>query len=188
MILQGAEMFADAQSCHVTSGGLQLFAELHGETEVQVRVPLMIYPSHPTVTSDSELETLRKMSEQQEIGELVSTISAHKMEADVYTLIKLHSSTLPHTNSLHWITPVLITVTVSLVLIVVYHFSHTCLCKILKCSTRGKTPEATAHTTPDMNPSTSDQPPVRAETTLPKDEAIQSPSYTTYAIRQEAVH
>jgi hypothetical protein len=121
LILHGAGTLSDTQSCHITSEALQLFGELSGEMELEVRVPLMIAPSHPTVMSASELEEL-KMSEAKEIGELVSNITAPNMETDVSTLIKLHPSTLPHTNSLDLTTPALITVAVTLVLIILYHF------------------------------------------------------------------
>jgi hypothetical protein len=50
----------------------------------------MVYPSHDTVMSEGELEDLREISKQQDIGKLIANISAHRTEAEVSTLVKLH--------------------------------------------------------------------------------------------------
>jgi hypothetical protein len=77
--LQGAGMITGADACHITAGGLQLFAELHGVTEFQLPAPQMVYHTQYTVMSDGKREALREISKQQDICKLIVNISTYRM-------------------------------------------------------------------------------------------------------------
>jgi hypothetical protein len=182
---EGADMLTDANACHITAGGLQLFAELHSVTEVQLPVPQMVHTTYSTVTSEGELESLREISRQQDIGKLIANISAHRMEADVCTLVKLKPLTSTHRGSSPWTTPLLITVAVVLVLLVLYQISHHYLRKFMLCCTRGKSLEAAVHThtTPDQSSSVAVPEPLQSSPPVPE---VDTPRQSTSA--KNALH
>jgi outer membrane murein-binding lipoprotein Lpp len=188
--LQGVGMITGAGACHITAGGLQLFAELHGVTEVQLPVPQMVYHSQFTVTSDGELEALREISKQQDIGKMIVNNSVHRMEVAVSTLVKLHPLTSTHPVSSKWTTPVLITVAVVLVLLVCYQIFHYYPYKFMICCTRGKSPDAAVHTHTTPNQSSYPAAPggVRATPAVPDEEATRQPTFSKYEMHQDSTH
>ena len=63
LLLNGAGTLSGAQSCHITWGDLQLYAETRGNSQFEVPGHQIIVPLQLTVTSGSELEALKKISE-----------------------------------------------------------------------------------------------------------------------------
>jgi hypothetical protein len=100
-----------------------------------VPTPNIVVPSQLAVTSDSELEALKKISETKKVDELIATVSAHKMEANVDDLIKLHPLGFPHTDNTGWTMPLLLATSSILVAVVLYYCDHTHLSTLLKCCT-----------------------------------------------------
>jgi hypothetical protein len=133
--LEGAGILSGEQSCHITSEDLQLYAEIGGNSQFEVPTPQIIYPSPPAVTSDSELEVLKKISETTKVDELIATVSAHKMEENVDELVKLHPLEFPRTDNTAWTMPLLLATSSILVAVVLYYCAHTHLDNILKCCT-----------------------------------------------------
>jgi hypothetical protein len=148
VVLESGGSLTDAQGCHITVGDLQLQAALRGETRIQDQASLVLYPSHPAVTSPSDGEALEKITADQRTIELLSKLSVHETHAGVDTLLALHTSMSPHTSGLEWTTAIWLTATVSLSLITLYHYFFSLLRKILHCFARHGPPEAEGNTAP----------------------------------------
>jgi hypothetical protein len=61
VVLEGGGSLIGAQGCHITVGDLQLQAAVRDVTRIQDQATLVLYPSHPAVTSPSEGEALEKI-------------------------------------------------------------------------------------------------------------------------------
>jgi hypothetical protein len=148
VVLEGGGSLIDAQGCHITVRELQLQAALRGETRIQDQASLVLYISHPAVTSHSEGEALEKITADQRTIELLSKLSAHELQTSVDTLLALHTITSLHTSGLEWTTAVYISATVSLSLFILYHYFLPLMRKILTCFARHKSHEAEGIRTP----------------------------------------
>jgi len=82
-MLQGAGTLQGAQSCHVTLGDLQLYAEICGSSQFEAPTALMIVTPQLPVTSDIELRALKNFLNTDVIDELLSKVTAHKLEANL---------------------------------------------------------------------------------------------------------
>ena len=71
------------QSCHVTLGDLQLYAEIRGSSQFEAPTALMIVTPQLPVTSDIELRALKNFLNTDVIDELLSKVTAHKLEANL---------------------------------------------------------------------------------------------------------
>jgi hypothetical protein len=131
LILEGVGTLSKVQTCHITAGNMKLYAELSGKSKVRTQSPLIMSPGYQTLTSHSEVEALKKIAENPNTYELLSTLSAHKMEPSVDTLLSLHTS-LTHSHGLSWPTIVYISATVSICVMVAYHCSLTLVSKLKK--------------------------------------------------------
>jgi hypothetical protein len=72
------------ESCHITWGDFQLYAEIKGNSQFEVPIPQIITPPQLPVVSDTELVT----SEDE--------------------LVKIHQSKLPHANNITWKMPLIL--------------------------------------------------------------------------------
>jgi hypothetical protein len=97
------------------------------------------------VTSDSELEVLKKIADTRKMDELIATISAHKMEASVDTLMKLHPSDETATDHSYWTIPVLLATSVTLTVVILYCCIHTYWGKLSTYRSTPETSEAPVH-------------------------------------------
>jgi hypothetical protein len=131
IILEGVGTLTNLQTCHITAGNMKLYAELSGEYKIRTQSPLIINPSYQTVTSHSEVEALRKIAENPNTYELLLTLSAHKLEPNVDTLLTLHTS-LTHSHVLSWPSVVYISATMSICVNAVYHCSRSLINKLGK--------------------------------------------------------
>jgi hypothetical protein len=165
----------DAQGCHITVGDLQLQAAVQGATRIQEERTLVLYPSHPAVTSPSEEEALERITADQRTLELLSNLSAHDMHAGVDTLLALHPTMSPHTSGLEWTTAVYISAIVSLSLNILYHIVLTRLRKMFHYFARDGPLEAEGNTTPAPETSNAARTSMEAPTTTP-------PVHSVYAL------
>ena len=104
-----------------------------GKLKFKVPGPQIVIPPQLTVTSDSELEILKKISETNKVDELIATITAHKMEVSADDLFTLHQFELPHIGNTHWTMPLLFATSSILVAVVMYYCAYTHLGTLLKC-------------------------------------------------------
>ena len=131
LVLQGPGILEGAQSCQISLGNLQLYAEIRGSSQFdEPSEPLIITLQLP-VTSDGELQALRKVMDTHRIDQLIARVNTHKMEADLADLVKLdpHGTTNTVTNT-HWTTPLLL---VTSVIVTLYY----CTCTHGKVLLRG---------------------------------------------------
>jgi len=81
-------MLEGAQSCQISLGDLQLYAEIRGSSQFDApSEPLIIVPQVP-VTTDGELQALRNVLDTHSIDQLIAKVNAHKLEADIADLVK----------------------------------------------------------------------------------------------------
>jgi hypothetical protein len=144
--LESVGTLTNVQTCHNTAGNMKLYGELSGEYKIRTQSPLIIIPSYQNVTSHSEVEALRKIAENPNTYELLSTLSAHKLEPNVDTLLILHTS-LTHSHGLSWPSVVYISATVSICVMAVYHCSRTLINKLKKWLAHRKHRRTDAHNT-----------------------------------------
>jgi hypothetical protein len=126
-VLQDAGAIYNAASCHVTTEGVQLYPLLDGETAFEGRTPTLFAPDLPEIVSHDELQTLRKLNEEVLHGLKGTDILARSRETDFQTLLDIHSAR-PHTNN--WHIPLLLSVSVILVVIILYFPFHARIIKL----------------------------------------------------------
>jgi len=126
LVLQGPGMLEGAQSCHISLGDLQLYAEIRGSSQFDApSEPLIIAPQVP-VTTDGELQALRNVLDTHSIDQLLAKVNAHTLEANIADLVRLdpHSTTNTVTKT-HWTTPLLLATSVIVILELVYYCTCT---------------------------------------------------------------
>jgi len=121
-------------SCHVTLGDLQLYAEIRGSSQFEAPSELMIVTPQLPVTSDNELQALRNVLNTDGIDELISKITAQKLEANLADLFSLDPVGTSHTVNTSWPTPLLVTTSVILIVVVIYYcmYTHQYITKMLR--------------------------------------------------------
>jgi len=81
LVLQGPGMLQGAQTCQISLGDLQLYAEIRGSSQFDApSEPLIITPQVP-VTSEGELQALRNVLNTDGIDQLLAKVNAHKLLA-----------------------------------------------------------------------------------------------------------
>ena len=167
LVLHGPGMLQGAQSCQISLGDLQLYAEIRGSSQFDApSEPLIISPQVP-VTSDGELQALRNVLNTGGIDQLLAKVKAHKLEANIADLVNLDPlSTTQTVTSTHWTTPLLVITIVVVILVVVYYCTRTHGKVLFKCCTRKESHGSTldpvqAGSSPPILPS--------SKPTVPKD-------------------
>jgi len=104
LVLQGPGLLEGAQSCQISLGNLQLYAEIRGSSQFDATSEALIITPQVPVTSDGELQALRKVMDTHSLDQLIAKVNAHKMEADLADLVKLdpHSTTNSHKHTLDY--------------------------------------------------------------------------------------
>ena len=76
-------MLEGAQSCQISLGDLQLYAEIRGSCQFLFpSEPLIMAPQVP-VTTDGKLQALRNFLDTHSIDQLIAKVNAHKLEANI---------------------------------------------------------------------------------------------------------
>jgi hypothetical protein len=125
MQLQGTGTLQGAQSCHVTFGDLQLYAEVRGSSQFEAPNPLIMVTPQLSVASDSELAVLKNALNTDQLDELISRVSSHKLEANINDLVHLHPLTMKHAVHTSWTTPLLIATATILFVVIIYYCLYT---------------------------------------------------------------
>jgi hypothetical protein len=160
---------------------MKLYAELSGEYKIRTQSPLIISPSYQTLTAHSEVEALRKIAENPNTYELLSTLSAHKLELNVDTLITLQMS-LTHPHGLRWPSVVYISATVSICVMAVYHCSRTLISKLKKWLAHRKPRRTEAHITPGEGAPMPTQEPTQSSIPTPAHTTSNTTPLTLYTV------
>jgi len=173
LVLQGPGILEGTQSCQISLGNLQLYAEMRGSSQFDApSEPLIIAPQVP-VTTDGELQALRKVMDTHSIDQLIAKVNTHKMEADLADLVKLDPSSTTNTvTNTHWTTPLLLATSVIVTMVIFYYCTCTHGKVLLKCCVKkesrsptldpvpaGSSPTTLSSSTPPVGndgPSTSD--------------------------------
>ena len=135
MQLQGTGTLQGAQSCHVTFGDLQLYAEVRGSSKFEAPNPLIMVTPQLSVASDSELAVLKNALNTDQIDELISRVSSRKLEANINDLVLLHPLTMKHAVHTGWTTPLLIA-TATILFVVIIYCVYTHWNTLIKCCTK----------------------------------------------------
>jgi len=146
--------------------------------------PQFVVPSQLSVTSDSELEALKKISETKKVDELIATVSAHKIEANVNDLVQLYPLEFPHTDNTSWTMQLLLATSSISVAMVMFYCARTHLSTLLKCCTNKESPSAQIHSTQNSPPQVTTSPSeAPAADALPSMSST-SQDFASYAILQ----
>jgi len=183
LVLQGPGILEGAQSCQISLGNLQLYAEIRGSSQFDApSEPLIITPQLP-VTSDGELQALRKVLDTHSIDQLIAKVNANKLGANLADLVKLdpHSTTNTVTNT-HWTTLLLLATSVVVILVICYYCTCTHGRVLLKCCVKKESRSPTldpvqAGSSPQVLPSST--PPVGKDGPSTSDA---HPNYAMYAV------
>jgi hypothetical protein len=184
MVLEGTGFLHDVRPCHITAGGLQLYAEIRGQTELERATPMIIHPSPLNITSDREVEALRKVSDTIKVDELIATISAHKTDTAVESLVELLLSVLPQPHSSNWTIPLLLGTSSTLAAAVLYFCLRAHGKTILKCFSHKRPPIPTVRSSLDYSRRTSSQSPENTTSTNAQPKSSPQHSYSIYAFHQ----
>ena len=99
-------MLEVAQSCQISLGDLQLYAEIRGSSQFDAPSESLIIAPQVPVTTDGELQDLRNVLDNHSIDQLLAKVNAHKLEDNIADLVRLdphrttnhsHKYTLDHT-------------------------------------------------------------------------------------------
>jgi len=127
-------MLQGAQSCQISLGDLQLYAEIRGSSQFDAPSEPLIIAPHIPVTSGGELQALRNVLNTDGIDALLAKFKAHKLEANIADLVSLDPLSTTHTvTSTHWTTPLLVATSVIVILVVGYYCTCTHGKVLLKC-------------------------------------------------------
>jgi len=166
-------MLQVAQSCQISLGDLQLYAEIRGSSQFDAPSELLVIAPQVPVTTDGELQALRNVLDAHSIDQLLAKVIAHTFEANIADLVSLdpHSTTNTVINT-HWTTLLLMATAVTVVLMVVYYCTCTHGKVLLRCCVKkesrsptlypvqaGSSPQILPSSTPTVGedfPSTSD--------------------------------
>ena len=134
MRLEQAGYLKGTESCYLALQGLHLYPALRRETEFSASIPLLFTPAVPAAASADEIEILRQMSflNETHLEELSSSISSHRIEADINTLFHLHASSFHHASKSYWIICGLIVASIVLVLFIIYCFTQVYIWNLFK--------------------------------------------------------
>ena len=185
ILLNGAGSLSGVQSCHITWGDMQLYAEIRGNSQFEAPNPQIIIPSQFPVVSDKEWETLKQITETKGLDQLIAAVTAHKMETSVDELVKIHQSEPPQTYNSTWTTPLLLAMSCLLVAMLLYYCVHSHLPALTTWCLHIESQDAR---TPCTHNGSSQEPiPPSASTTseAPPVQSTSSQGYATYAIQRE---
>ena len=134
LVLQGPGILEGAQSCQISLGDLQLYAEIRGSSQFDApSEPLTIAPQ-VTITTDGELQALGNVLNTDDIDQLLAKVNAHKLEENIADLVNLDPLSTTHTvTSTHWTTPLLVATSVFVILVVFYYCTCTHGMVLLRC-------------------------------------------------------
>ena len=165
-------------------GNLQLYAEVRGSSQFDAPSEPLIITSQLPVTSDGELQALRKVMDTHRIDQLIAKLNANKMEADLADLVKLdpHSTTNPVTNT-YWTTPLLLATSVIVTLVTLYYCTGTHGKVLLRCCVKKESRKPTLDPVPVVS-----SPTTLSSTTPPVDKDGPSTSDTRPNFAMYAVH
>ena len=191
LILEGAGMLTNSGKCHISMNSLQLYAHLNGEAKVSTQLPAMDIHSHQAIVSHDELNALKNMAAEQTTYKLLSTLTSYQEKPSVENLLELHSAMTTHTNCPGWTTSIIISATVSICILMMYHCTlllwhklnaRIALCKHPKMD--GNTASAAEAPVPIQRTSQATNP-APAPTTSSVDPIQQ---HSVYAIRETPLH
>ena len=187
--LEGAGILSNVNQCHISAGNLQLYAEIRGETDFEGTTPRVVFPPQLALTTDSELQQLKDLFQTQNVEELVTAISNHKLDMKVDTLTKIYPRAAPVTNQMQWTIPVLIATSATLVLVILYYCTHTYVQGLLGCNCCGRQPESRARLSADPAEATVPAYPQSQEGSEAQHrESSRQREFSTYAVHQAAPH
>jgi hypothetical protein len=182
-VLQGAGTLSEAETCYVTSEGIQPYPELSGELEYKPRVPLLYTPTSPPVISTAEQETLSSMPEinMEATEQLEADVASHRVETDIDSLIQIHNIRVQYARKLQWNIPGLTAAGAVLSLFILYYFTHPYFGKLLELCQLRKTPEGEQNL-PTSNHSTPHQTALPDKPTNSSEAANQQVGFVTYGL------
>jgi len=183
LVLQGPGILEGAQSCQIFLGNLRLYAEIRGSSQFDAPSETLIVAPQVPVTSDGELQALKKVMDTHSIDQLIAKVNANKMEADLSYLVKLdpHSTTNTVTNT-PWTTPLLLATSVIVTLVILYHCTCTHGKELLRRCVKKESRSPTLDPVPaGSSPTTlpSSTPPVSKEGPSTSDNR---PNFAMYAV------
>jgi hypothetical protein len=134
MTLEGGGFLENAESCHLTLQGLQLFPALRGKAEFSAQGPDLFIPTIPVVVSTRKEAVLQQMSftDGTKLEQLSTSISSNHIEADIDTLFHLHASSQQYASKSNGITLGLIATSVVLSLYILYYFTQAYIWNLVK--------------------------------------------------------
>jgi len=88
-------MLQGAQSCQISLGDLQLYAEIWGSSQFDAPSESLIIAPQVPVSTDGELQALRNVLDTHSIDQLLANVNAHTLEANIADLVSLD----PHSNN-----------------------------------------------------------------------------------------
>jgi hypothetical protein len=141
-VLRDAGVINHAARCHVTTEGVQLYPLLDGESTFEGQAPMLFAPTLPEIVSQDEFHALRELSEEATVSVQGKDFSVRSSEADVGTLLDIHSA---RSSSIKWQTPILLGVVGVMAVGFVYLTLHARLIKL--CTFRA------VPSNPDLSPS-----------------------------------
>jgi hypothetical protein len=110
-----------------------LYAEIRGSSQFEAPAELMIVNAQLPVTSDNELQALKNVLNTGSIDELLSKLTAQKLEANVADLVSLEPLTTPNTVRTNWTTPLLLATSMIVIVAMFYYCTCTHGRMLLKC-------------------------------------------------------
>jgi hypothetical protein len=150
---------------------------MRGSSQFEAPAELMIVTAQLPVTSDNELQALKNVLNTGSIDELLSKLTAHKLEANLADLVSLEPLTTPNTVGTNWTTPLLLATSVIVIVAVVYYCTCTHGRMLLKCcikKSHDPVPDST-HTDPSPSSHTPSK-------TLLTDNPSSSDAHTDFAV------
>ena len=102
-LLFGAGLLHNTANCYISSDEIQVFPELHGETQVKLEPSRLYLPARMPVVTNAEIQKLEGImpTEIQKLDEIHSRTSGHQRIFDVDSLLHLHQTSSRRVKQLH---------------------------------------------------------------------------------------
>jgi hypothetical protein len=134
MLLEGSGFLLNARRCSLITYGPQLFPALQGEIQYSAADPELFIPAIQRIVTSREEAVLRQISslDGTKLGQLVTSISSHNIDAGVNTLLHLHDSSQQFKSKSNGITSGLIAASIVLISFILYYFTQAYIWNLVK--------------------------------------------------------
>jgi len=128
-LLFGAGLLHNTANCYISYDEIQVFPELHGETQIKLEPSRLYLPARMPVVTNVEIQKLEEImpTELQKLDDIHSRTSGYQRTFDVDSLLHLHQTYSRRDKQLHWHLIITASICVVIILGIIICYYRSCL-------------------------------------------------------------